>query len=590
MRIMAMTTRQNSPNFLIASVLFFLICPATAARAEVPEHKWTTVFGTGFTGFVQDSAVDNDRNIIITGYTRHGSLTLTDGTRTAYTGGKEIFLAKLAPDGSLIWAQSFGSVNETKDYPRLDDEGAAVATDSSNNIYLVGYFTDEIDFGGGVLPGTLPEDATWGSPDYDNDHEDMFVAKFDSNGSHIWSKDFFRGELYAVAVDGNDDVVVAGTSLYGTYSFAAPVLERSSSNRSIVVAKLSGADGATLWGRATGGSLSVGPIVFKNSAYGIAIDSNNNVVVTGAFTQDSMNFGPEGDCGYWYEPIDPEPATCLWNSNRNWNEATTDIFLAKLGSADGGHIWSQAIGSIGMDIAYGVATDPADNIYLTGMFEKYPFFGSQQLAATGGTPPYGGTESDIFVAKLDTNGTHLWATGFGDRYWDSGYGIAVDSNGDIWATGTMRGTVDFGGGELISAPDFNDDTQFSTDIFALKLEGSTGGHTWSYLFGERFNQFPSSVAVDSNNNAVFVGDFEGTTDFGGGPVTSPGLGSLLQNMVPATSRLLPMLAQTKCSSALVARLAQVWTAAARMIQMAISYCSTGVVHLVMRAVRLLRSC
>jgi hypothetical protein len=54
-------------------------------------------------------------------------------------------------------------------------------------------------------------------------------------------------------------------------------------------------------------------------------------------------------------------------------------------------LWSAALGGAGADAAYGVATDAAGNLYVTGAFEGTVDFGAGPLTATG---------RDGFVAVL----------------------------------------------------------------------------------------------------------------------------------------------------------------------------------------------
>lgn len=61
--------------------------------------------------------------------------------------------------------------------------------------------------------------------------------------------------------------------------------------------------------------------------------------------------------------------------------------------------------------------------------------------------------------------SHLWSKRFGSTGSDQGFGVAVDSSGNVLATGFFEGTVNFGGGNLTSAG--------SGDIFLLKLAGTT---------------------------------------------------------------------------------------------------------------------
>lgn len=52
--------------------------------------------------------------------------------------------------------------------------------------------------------------------------------------------------------------------------------------------------------------------------------------------------------------------------------------------------------------------------------------------------------------------------------------------------------------------------------------GPNGQHLSSARFGDAAAQYGWSVALDGPGNAFLTGQFRGTTDFGGGPLTSAG--------------------------------------------------------------------
>jgi len=86
--------------------------------------------------------------------------------------------------------------------------------------------------------------------------------------------------------------------------------------------------------------------------------------------------------------------------------------------------------------------DNAGNSYVTGSFEGTASFGDITLTSSGGM--------DIFVCKLDNAGNFLWAKNSGD-YEDSGFGIAVDNDGNQHVTGYFSGTASFGTTTLTSS-------------------------------------------------------------------------------------------------------------------------------------------
>jgi hypothetical protein len=178
-----------------------------------------------------------------------------------------------------------------------------------------------------------------------------------------------------------------------------------------------------------------------------------------------------------------------------------NIFLAKF-DASGTHLWSQGFRN---QWGYSVALDSSGNVVMTGFFVDTVDFGGGPLTSAGG--------QDIFLAKFDTNGTHLWSQGFGDGSDQIGQSVAFDPSGNVVMTGSFWGNVDFGGGPLTCAG--------WSDIFLAMFDAS-GTHLWSQGFGDASIQFGRSVAFDPSGNVVMTGEFQGTVDFGGGPLTSAG--------------------------------------------------------------------
>jgi hypothetical protein len=101
--------------------------------------------------------------------------------------------------------------------------------------------------------------------------------------------------------------------------------------------------------------------------------------------------------------------------------------------------WGYAIGGAGNERSYNIAVDGSGNVYTTGFFQGTADFdpgaGSFNLTAAGG--------DDIFLQKLDSNGNFVWARGIGSTGSDTGFGIAIDTSGNVYTTGEFQGTVDF---------------------------------------------------------------------------------------------------------------------------------------------------
>jgi hypothetical protein len=159
-------------------------------------------------------------------------------------------------------------------------------------------------------------------------------------------------------------------------------------------------------------------------------------------------------------------------------------------------------------IVNSVAVDTNGNVVITGELQGRADFGGAVLTSSG--------VQDIFMAKYSSSGALLWSKRFGATGSDIGYGIGVDTSGNVLVIGQFQGTVDFGGGSLISAG--------GADIFIAKYS-SSGAHLWSKRFGGTGNDVGYGIAVQGNGDMAltgYFGNYGSPVDFGGGPLTSAG--------------------------------------------------------------------
>ncbi|MCC6559566.1 MAG: nucleotide-binding protein [Polyangiaceae bacterium] len=131
----------------------------------------------------------------------------------------------------------------------------------------------------------------------------------------------------------------------------------------------------------------------------------------------------------------------------------------------------------------------------------------------GGGPVVSAGANDVFVVKLDASGGHLWSTRFGDAEDQLGGAVAVDQAGNIVLIGSFHGAIDFGGGNL--------DSGGQRRVYVAKLDGA-GNHLWSKRLGGTGSQDASSVSVGAGNEILVAGAFGETVDFDGAVLTSAG--------------------------------------------------------------------
>src|SRR5690606_29218543 len=98
---------------------------------------WATRFGGPDSETGRSLAIDGEGNLVATGYVR-GHTRFAEGYEHRAE-GTDAYVARFSPDGSLLWARSFGGAGE--------DVGESVAVDSEGNAVVVGSFSEVLSFG-----------------------------------------------------------------------------------------------------------------------------------------------------------------------------------------------------------------------------------------------------------------------------------------------------------------------------------------------------------------------------------------------------------------------------------------------------------
>jgi hypothetical protein len=399
-------------------VLVFKISPAG-------DVVWTRLIHGAEHDFAEDLAIDDNHDVIITGWTDSADYPTTpDAMDPTLTGFRDIFVTRLSgDDGSILYSTFLGG-----DYT---DTGMSIELGAGGEIYLAGS-TGSTDF-----PTTA--DAYQSGPSAPlYIYTDAFITVLDASGTSILYSTYFGGykddAAYEMALDQAGNIVFAGRTNADDFPLMNPIM--SSPDR-IFVARLS-ADGSTLqFGTYLGGE-------DLDSMTDMALDSEDFVYLTGATRSTAFPTTP----GAFQEEFAGEILGCgspPFDPLHNCE----DGFVTKLGTGGEGIVYSTYMGGQEIDESFAITVEPDGCAIITGQTRS---------------PDFPGTVSpgDLFISKLGPAGTTLEYTYRRQSGTTGGRAITNDGAGDFYLTGSVLS---------VSAPH---------DIYVARF---TGGATSGVLAG-----------------------------------------------------------------------------------------------------------
>lgn len=396
--------------------------PRTAAGATRPDAFvakydaggrlcWALTFGSKEMDFARCVAVSREGFVYVAGH-HSGTIDLGGGHRVETKRGRNVFLLKLAADGSVLWLRSFG--DEDADIEESED-ARDIALDSKGNLYLVGIFrgTIDLDPGDGKVERTSVADS-----------HDGFLVSLTPDGKYRWG--FCTGAegpdwTRAVAV-GPDDVVLIGGCFCGTVDFdpGEGKAEATSDGQFDAFLAWIASDGRFLQ-VATWGGYGIDHINDRS----IAVDAAGAVYVSGEF---------KGKCDFA-----PGARKHVVSSDG------VDGYVARF-DREGELSWVIPLGAGGMDSAHSLCLAPNGSVVVTGRFQKLVDFAPgrpKHLLGAKGTA--GATHA--FLAVYSAEGKLAWARALGDKVsgvvkLTRGNAVAVRPNGHVVLLGTYFGDLD----------------------------------------------------------------------------------------------------------------------------------------------------
>ncbi len=388
--------------------------------------KWTRLRGAASAdtkGY--DIAIDSEGNSYITGVT-FGSI--DDQT---LTGLCDVFVIKYDKNGIRQWTRQLGAAGANTD-------GKGITVDSNGNTFITGGTYGNLD--GETLTGIT----------------DVFTVKYNASGVKQWIRLLGVNAQYTygegISLDSFNNLYVIG-STQGDLDG-----ETLTGTQDLFIIKYN-KDGVKQWTKL------LGVADEYTSGYGIAVDSDDNLYIT----------------GQTYGSLDGETLT-----------GNIDVLTVKY-NASGVKQWTRLLGVTGSNTrGAGISVDSNGNSYVTGR--------------TGGNldgQTLTGTQ-DLFIIKYNTDGVKQWTRllgSTGTTTWSSG--ISVDSNGNAYVSGWTFG-------------DLEDQTRTGDcDALAVKYN-SNGELQWARLLGVFGNDtYGNGISIDSNGSVFITGntndDLDGET-------------------------------------------------------------------------------
>jgi len=367
-----------------------------------------------------------------------------------------------------------------------DDDGIGIAFDSQGNTYVTGE-TASSNFPGASdnLRGT----------------SDAFVAKIAADGSSLIYSTYVGGSGAesgnGIAVDAAGDAFVAGGTQspdFPTSTGAFQTAPKAGNTGSAFLFKLS-PDGKTLtYSTYLGGT-------GDDVALGLGLDSaGKNAYLTGVTS--SIDF-----------PI-PSSLTPL----QGYPGGANNGFVAQLNPGNNGAsdlVFSTYVGPGGGTGAgaEAIAVDSSGNVYVTGATSDATFHvTSGAYQTTCGSCALSTPLLDAFVTVINpATNSYVYSTFLGGAGADIGLGIAVDSTGNAYVTGSTTTATSTNGfpatpGALQTAYG----TKTFTDAFVTKLNPSGTALVYSTYLGGNGADSAFGIAVDKNGNAYVTGSTSST--------------------------------------------------------------------------------
>ncbi len=233
------------------------------------------------------------------------------------------------------------------------------------------------------------------------------LLKYNSNGSRQWTKTIASNyaPAHGIVANSSGDVFVTGLSESSFNSISV------TGGKDLFLTKYN-TSGTHQWSKLLGSTS-------DDVGNEIVMDSSGNLYITG-YTEGTLDGGS--------------------------TSGERDLLITKYDSS-GNKSWAVQVGNTRSE-GRSIALDSSNNVYVAG-YAYGDFDGNSNI---GG--------SDVVIVKYNSSGVKQWAYQYGTTSDDFGEGIAVDSTGNLYVTGTTSGNF------------YGNVNAGSSDIFLMKLNSN----------------------------------------------------------------------------------------------------------------------
>ena len=330
-------------------------------------------------------------------------------------GERDIFLCKYHPNGTFLWAMTWGGISTDRAY--------SIAIDNSGYIFLTGWCEmGPIDF------NPSPSESAYGDAG-------PFVIKFDSTGDFKWVRVLSTRDAFDVATDPYGNIFVTGDYSDDPDFDPSSGSDHHPSNGSsdIYVSKFTN----------YGDYLGTGTIGGEHPDGGVSIivDEAGSMYLSGYCSQE-VDFNPG-------------PGTHIVTCEEN---ATFVCKFGKYGKLKWAGAWGQNYSFDPQSYPqHNLAVDAHGYVYCSGEFEAITDFDPGPATCKRRAI----SNEDTYISKFAPGGTFQWVHTWGPA---PTYGMSLDQYGNIYLVGTYYKNSD-----LDPSPGYYKKGAYEADVYLMKL-------------------------------------------------------------------------------------------------------------------------